>query len=89
MYKTTPYRAVHPGEILSNELEYRHISSKDLAKEIDMPESALNEFLDGKIDLTPELANKLQYSLGISAKSWMQIQKGYIKDLNAIKNRND
>jgi hypothetical protein len=51
-----PYQPTHPGEVLKNELEYRGISQRGLAKEIGISYSAFNEMLNGKRSLSPELS---------------------------------
>ena len=42
--------AIHPGEMIKDEIEYRGISQKALAAEIGLPASVLNEVLNGKRD---------------------------------------
>ena len=51
-----PFQPTHPGEMLKDELEYRGISQRGLAKEIGISYSAFNEMLNGKRSLSPELA---------------------------------
>ena len=48
-----PYQPTHPGEVLKDELIYRGISQRGLAKEIGVSYSAFNEMLNGKRSLTP------------------------------------
>jgi len=42
------FRPVHPGELLKEELEYRHLPQKEVAKQIGVPYTAFNEILNGK-----------------------------------------
>ena len=42
-----PYQPIHPGEVLKDELEYRGISQRGLAKQIGISYSAFNEMLNG------------------------------------------
>ena len=39
----TPFEPTHPGEILKDEIEYRGISQKKLAKEMGVSYTVLNE----------------------------------------------
>jgi len=55
-----PYQPTHPGEVLKDELEYRGISQRGLAKEIGISYSAFNEMLNGKRSLSPELAMMME-----------------------------
>ena len=43
-----PYNPTHPGEVLKDELEYRGISQRGLAKKLGISYSVLNEVLNGK-----------------------------------------
>ena len=60
-----PYQPTHPGEVLKDELEYRGISQRGLAKEIGISYSAFNEMLNGKRSLSPELAMMMEAALGV------------------------
>lgn len=42
------YLPTHPGKVVKEEIEYRGISQRVLAKSIGMPYSAVNEILNGK-----------------------------------------
>lgn len=69
--------AVLPGSVLKLELEERNITQKELAKEIGIPASNLNEYINGKRSFTTEFSLKLEGSLGISAEIWMNLQQNY------------
>ena len=45
----TPFEPTHPGEILKDEIEYRGISQKKLAKEMGVSYTVLNEILNAKL----------------------------------------
>ena len=47
----TPFEPTHPGEILKDEIEYRGISQKKLAKEMGVSYTVLNEILNAKRQL--------------------------------------
>ncbi len=65
---------IHPGAILSDELEAREIKQKDFAQLLDMRPSHLNELLHGKRNVSPTLAIKLEKLLEINASFWVRIQ---------------
>ena len=67
--KLEPFRPTHPGEVLKDELEYRGISQKQLAAEMGISYTLLNEVLNGKRQVNTELAllveadaGKIQYA---------------------------
>ncbi len=72
-----PDYAIHPGEILGETLEARGISSKDLAKRIDIAEETLSKIINGKAPVTPETAIRLENVLGIDADIWNNLDSNY------------
>lgn len=79
-----PARAVHPGEILREELRERGIKQKDFAIMIGVQPTHLNEFIHGKRNMNENLAMKLEAQLSIPFETWMKLHNGYIYDRNAI-----
>lgn len=77
----TPSNAIHPGEMIKDEIEFRGISQKALAAEIGLPASVLNEVLNGKRAVTTEYALLLEAALGIEADLWLKLQSDYNKQI--------
>ena len=77
LYRVIPARAVHPGEILHEELQARGIRQKDFAMQIGVRPSHLNELIDGKRNMSEGLAMKLEEHLGIPSRVWKNLQSGY------------
>lgn len=76
-----PSVAIHPGEMIKDEIEYRGITQKALAEEIGIPASVLNEMLNGKRSVTTEYALLLEAALGIEADLWLRLQTEYNKQV--------
>lgn len=72
-----PFQPTHPGEVLKDELEYRGISQRGLAKEIGISYSVFNEMLNGKRSLSPELAMMMEAALGVDAAPLLAMQNEY------------
>jgi addiction module HigA family antidote len=72
-----PFRPYHPGELLKEELDCRHISQRSLAKQLGVPYTAFNEVLNGKRSVSPDLALLLEASLGVSAGLLVRMQTDY------------
>jgi len=72
-----PFRPYHPGELLKEELECRHISQKSLAKQLGVPYTAFNEVLNGKRPVSSDLALLLEALLGVSAGLLVRMQTDY------------
>lgn len=69
--------AIHPGELLSEELEVREMSQRALAEAIGRPAQAINEIVRGKKAITAETAIQLEDALGIPAHFWLNLQSDY------------
>ena len=81
-------RAIHPGEILCEELKERGIKQKDFANAIGWQATHLNEFIKGKRNLNEDLAMRLESQLGIPFKTWMSLHNGYIYECKTLEKRN-
>lgn len=83
----TPARAIHPGEILREELQARAIKQRDLADKIGCTPSLLCEVIRGKRNIGEDLALKLEKALGISYSFWMKMQASYNYSIKMIDQR--
>lgn len=73
----TPFEPTHPGELIRDELEERHLTQAKLAEQIGVSPSLLNEVVNGKRGVNTELALLLEAALGISANMFLQLQADY------------
>ena len=72
-----PFRPVHPGELLKDELEYRHLSQRAVAKQLGFPYTAFNEILNGKRPVTTDFAMIMEAALGVSPSLLLRMQTDY------------
>ncbi len=72
-----PFRPVHPGELLKDELEYRHITQKAFAEKLGVPYTALNEILNSKRPVTSDFALIVEAALGVPAYMLVGMQTDY------------
>lgn len=79
--------ATPPGETIKEQLKQQHMSRKELAKKMCISDKELVMLLEGKALLTTEIANKLEKTLGISAKFWNRLEEIYSEKLVLIKER--
>ena len=73
----TCQRPIHPGEMLKEELEYRHLTQNRLASQIGISYKMLNDILNGRRNLTPPTAMLIEAAIGISAGLLMRMQLDY------------
>lgn len=67
-------RAVHPGEVLSEELEELGVSPTELARQIEVPPNRISQIINGKRDITADTALRLGHWFGSCAQFWTNLQ---------------
>ena len=72
-----PARVVSPGQILTQELEARDWTQRDLAVIMGRPYQAINEIVNGNKQITPDTARELAYAFGTSIDFWMALEANY------------
>lgn len=72
-----PACPTHPGAILKEEIEYRGISQRQLAKDMGIAYSALNEILNERRPLTEKTALLFEAALDIDAEPLLRLQMRY------------
>ncbi|MBQ7691647.1 MAG: HigA family addiction module antidote protein [Muribaculaceae bacterium] len=84
-----PLEAVHPTDLIIDELKARGMKRKELAERLGMKAPNLSRFISTKENVTPSMALKLEQALGISAAFWMDLQLNYERNLEAIRQRDE
>jgi addiction module HigA family antidote len=69
--------AIHPGEILNDELQEVGISAAELARQIDVPPNRISQIINGKRGITGDTALRLGHWFGTSAQFWLNLQTSY------------
>ena len=72
-----PTSAVHPGQILKEELETRRLSGTALALKLRVPPQRINDVIGGRRALTAETALRLARYFGNDAAFWLNLQTAY------------
>lgn len=73
----TPAFPTHPGDVLKDEIEYRGISQRQLAEEMGIAYSALNEILNARRPVTEKTALLFEAALGVNAESLLKMRMRY------------
>ncbi len=69
---------IHPGEILLHDLmEPLGITQKGIAAELRTSFRTINEIINGKRGVSPDMALRLAKYFGMSADFWLNAQKNY------------
>lgn len=69
--------AIHPGEILSDELAELGVSPAELARQIDVPANRISQIINGKRSITGDTALRLGHWFGTSGQFWLNLQSSY------------
>jgi antitoxin HigA-1 len=80
-----PRPAIHPGEILRDELNELGVTPTELSRQIEVPPNRVTEIIHGRRRVTGDTALRLGRWFGSSARFWLNLQSAY--DLRAAEER--
>jgi len=69
--------AIHPGEILKDELEELGVTPTELARQISVPANRISQILNGRRAITGDTALRLGHWFGNSPQFWLNLQSAY------------
>jgi len=69
--------AIHPGEILKDELSELGISAAELARILHVPTNRITQILNEKRSITADTALRLGQWFGTGPELWLNLQKSY------------
>ena len=78
-------RAVHPGEILKDELDELGVSQTTFAREIDVPPNRVSQIISGKRSVTSDTALRFGHWFGVDPQFWLNLQTQF--DLAEVEQR--
>lgn len=78
-----PASATHPGVLLHDELEYRGITSEELALWMKVDPLEVRVVIAGEKPINAEFALKIERTLGVDAFYWLRMQAKY--DIDSLR----
>ena len=69
--------AIHPGEVLAEELEEISVTPTELARQLRVPANRITQILQNKRSITSDTALRLGHWFGTSAQFWLNLQSAY------------
>ncbi|MSP67018.1 MAG: addiction module antidote protein, HigA family [Alphaproteobacteria bacterium] len=69
--------AIHPGEILADELSALGVRPSELARQINVPPNRVSQIIRGRRGITGDTALRLGHWFGMSAQFWLNLQSAY------------
>ena len=70
-------RAVHPGEILKDELAELGVTPTELARQIDVPPNRISQIIAGKRAVTGDTALRFGHWFSTEPQFWLNLQSAY------------
>ena len=67
-------RAIHPGEILKDELAELGITPTAFAREINVPPNRVSQIIAGKRSVTGDTALRFGHWFGVDPQFWLNLQ---------------
>ena len=74
MVKSRSFIATPPGATIKEQLIDRGLSQKEFALRMGMSEKHISKLINGDVQLTPEVAVRLEMVLGVPAKFWNKLE---------------
>ena len=79
-----PRPAIHPGEVLADELNELEITPTELSRQISVPPNRISQIIAGKRAITGDTALRLGHWFQTSPQFWLNLQSAY--DLRVANN---
>ena len=74
-------RAVHPGEVLKDELDELGVTPTEFARQIDVPPNRISQIIAGKRAVTGDTALRFGHWFGMEPQFWLNLQSHYDLEL--------
>jgi addiction module HigA family antidote len=72
-----PRAAIHPGEILADELSELGVTPTELARQLNVPINRITQIIQGKRGITGDTALRLGHWFRTSPQFWLNLQAAY------------
>lgn len=70
-------KAVHPGEVLKDELDELGVTPTEFARQIDVPPNRVSQIIAGKRAVTGDTALRFGHWFGTEPQFWLNLQSAY------------
>lgn len=69
--------AIHPGEILADEILELGVTATELARQVKVSPDRITQIVKGKHDITGDIALRLGHWFGTSPQFWLKLQSAH------------
>lgn len=88
MKESRTYIATPPGATIKEQLEDREMSQREFSQRMGISEKHISKLINGEVQLTPEMAYRLETVLGIPAHFWSELEAIYREKLAKVEAEN-
>ena len=88
MNRSQTYIAIPPGETIKEQLSFRGMSQKEFAIRMSLTEKHVTNLLKGRVQLTSNVAMRLESVLGVPAIFWENLESLYREALIKVEEEN-
>ena len=88
MVRSRSFIATPPGATIKEQLNDRGMSQKEFSARMDMSEKHISRLINGDVQLTSEVAVRLEMVLGVPAKFWNNLEAIYREKLIKVEEWN-
>ena len=89
MFTSESFIATPPGATVKEQLKDRGISQKEFAVRMGMSEKHISKLINGEVQLTPEVAERLEMVLGIPSRFWNKLEAIFREKLAKVRLQNE
>jgi HTH-type transcriptional regulator/antitoxin HigA len=76
--------AIPPGATIREQLDLRGMAQKEFSLRMGMSEKHISRLINGKVELTPDVALRLESVLGMPAKFWNNLESIYREQIARV-----
>lgn len=89
MKRSKTFIATPPGATIKEQLVDRGMSQKEFAARMEMSEKHISNLINGDVQLTPDVAMRLELVLGLPASFWSNLEAVYREKLLKVEAENE
>lgn len=89
MVRSRNYIATPPGATIKEQLVDRGMSQKEFADRMGMSQKHISHLINGEVQLTPDMALRLEMVLGVPTQFWNNLEAVYREKLAKAKAENE
>lgn len=86
--KSRSFKATPPGATIKEQIVDRGMSQKEFAMRMDMSEKHISKLINGEVQLTVDMARRLELVLGVPLQFWCNLETIYREKLVKIAEEN-